>query len=86
MNHILLLGFNRKASEAVWPFALLHASIWLRREICFHFQASVVFPLFNAVQSHVQARGLRAQAALAACNGEQPLHLLLHLLVLAFEI
>lgn len=67
-------------------FVLLHASIWLVREICFPFEASIVFLLINPVQSHIQARGSPAQAGVAACNGEQSLCSPLYLLVLAFEI
>lgn len=63
MNPIPLLSFNRKASEAVWQFTLLHVSVWLGREICFCFQASVVLAVFHAVQAHIQARGSPAQAA-----------------------
>lgn len=62
-NHILQLNFNSKAREAVWQFALLHASISLRREIRFPFQASVVFAHFNPVRSHVEGRGSPARAA-----------------------
>lgn len=65
MNPIPLLSFNRKASEAVWQFTLLHVSEWLGKEICFWFQVSIVLAVLNAVQSHIQARGSPAQSALA---------------------
>lgn len=65
LNPVPLLSSNRRAGEAVWQFTLLHVSVWLGREIWFCFQASVVLSVFNAVQSHIWARGSPAQAALA---------------------
>lgn len=62
---ILLLCSVLTERQLKLSCSLLHVLVWLGREISFCFQVSVVLAVFNAVESHIQARGSPAQVAFA---------------------